>query len=423
MGESAQTFQLAKKLKAAWGSNIKIEYETSANPIVKDLLKTSSKAKTNNRGYPDLIASLNDHPSLLVLAECKRDLKDHAPSSDKLSRENPKRYACSGILHYLDRVCQAGYNKKNLIGIAYTSKKVDIYGLNVNFNTFGSETANIVYLGHNLKQALQDIYSPVALDSTAHALNYNQYQLYLINVRSFIRLNESASSFQRPINLSKVEEIVQYHQNQYQRTNQIDPLGIILLAQYQNKYYILDGQHRLTAYRKLCSHNQIVFKVAFQYKVYLSQQQMAHDYLIHNSLTQTSTLQEEMAKEMRDPPDNRHKTPTSHNLQAIVEAVGQVVNHYSQTYPQMFSSSRKCMKPHLNHQLMVETLETTIKDRQLWTNNTVDEIKTKLMAKLRKINTKIGKNPPKTTKRIINKAKKYKLYLGLHGRTGWITLL
>lgn len=66
-------------------------------------------------------------------------------------------------------------------------------------------------------------------------------------------------SFQRDIDTSRVEEIKIYLESHKQKTPGNEPiyrlLGLITIGHINNKYYCLDGQHRLSAYKDLLKHD------------------------------------------------------------------------------------------------------------------------------------------------------------------------
>ncbi|MFA5155041.1 MAG: N-6 DNA methylase [Patescibacteria group bacterium] len=95
-----------------------IEEQSSDNPKIKKLLSTASKAG-NGAGHPEFIMQFRNNPDLLILVECKADIKKHESSTLDQYRD----YAVDGALlysAYLSReydvlsIAVSGENKKEL---------------------------------------------------------------------------------------------------------------------------------------------------------------------------------------------------------------------------------------------------------------------------------------------------------------------
>lgn len=59
------------------------------------------------------------------------------------------------------------------------------------------------------------------------------------------------SSYNRPIDTQRIEEYKLAQIQYYNINKHLLPIGIIVLCKYNKKYYIIDGQHRLQAFKKL----------------------------------------------------------------------------------------------------------------------------------------------------------------------------
>lgn len=111
--------------------------KTPENKYIQDVLDSSSKSNTGNRGEPDLIY-LNENKKLLILLENKDSIKEHS-SNDGIS--NPVKYAVDGINHYLSFFVEKKLSIENkhlkdwkILGIAFSgdindeyNKKVDTF--------------------------------------------------------------------------------------------------------------------------------------------------------------------------------------------------------------------------------------------------------------------------------------------------------
>jgi len=64
--------------------------------IRKGLSKASKTGKGRAAGYPEFIVTAPDTPDMVVLIECKADVRNH----ESPNRDLPKDYAVDGVLHY-----------------------------------------------------------------------------------------------------------------------------------------------------------------------------------------------------------------------------------------------------------------------------------------------------------------------------------
>ena len=91
--------------------SIKFEEQRTTHKILKELLKTASKKGTGKRGLPEFIITFPSVMDLVIIIECKSDIKFH---KNKTQNVCPEKYAVDGVLHY------SNYLKKdfNVIAIA-----------------------------------------------------------------------------------------------------------------------------------------------------------------------------------------------------------------------------------------------------------------------------------------------------------------
>lgn len=76
-------------------SGITIEKQKSENKIIDKLLKHASK-QGNGIGKPEFIITFKDLPDLVIVIECKADIKKH----ESKNRDCPKDFAVDGVLLY-----------------------------------------------------------------------------------------------------------------------------------------------------------------------------------------------------------------------------------------------------------------------------------------------------------------------------------
>jgi type I restriction enzyme M protein len=76
-------------------NKINIEEQSSDNPKIDKLLKTASK-KGSGKGYPEFIISYKTNPDLLIVIECKADIRKH----ESKNRDKYSEFAVDGALLY-----------------------------------------------------------------------------------------------------------------------------------------------------------------------------------------------------------------------------------------------------------------------------------------------------------------------------------
>ncbi len=91
------------------GSNFSIDYQTTSDDTIKNLLKGASKTNRGGIGKPEHIIRELTHPDLVIITEGKKDSLKHQSENLNL----PIEYAVDGVLHYSN----------------YLSKDYDVYSI------------------------------------------------------------------------------------------------------------------------------------------------------------------------------------------------------------------------------------------------------------------------------------------------------
>jgi len=86
--------EILKANKATY-SSVTIEEQKSKNPRIEKLLQNASK-QGSGAGKPEFIITFNDIPDLVIVIECKADVKKH----ESQTKDNYKDYAVDGALLY-----------------------------------------------------------------------------------------------------------------------------------------------------------------------------------------------------------------------------------------------------------------------------------------------------------------------------------
>jgi len=94
-------------------SKITIEEQKSENKRIEKLLKHASK-QGQGSGNPEFIITFDEMPNLVIIIECKADVKKH----ESKNRDKPKDYAVDGVLLYSEYLAK----EFNVISIAVSGQ-------------------------------------------------------------------------------------------------------------------------------------------------------------------------------------------------------------------------------------------------------------------------------------------------------------
>ena len=92
---------------------VTIEAQQSKNPRITKLLNHASKSGSG-KGFPEFIVAFDEVPDLLIVVECKADIKKH----ESKNRNKPKDYAVDGVLLYSEYLAR----EFNVISIAVSGQ-------------------------------------------------------------------------------------------------------------------------------------------------------------------------------------------------------------------------------------------------------------------------------------------------------------
>ena len=73
-----------------------VEKQQSAVEDIRKALSKASKSGKSNAGYPEFIITAPEIPDMVVVVECKADVRKHR----SVNLDQPKDFAVDGVLHY-----------------------------------------------------------------------------------------------------------------------------------------------------------------------------------------------------------------------------------------------------------------------------------------------------------------------------------
>ncbi len=237
-----------------------ISREKPKGQYLSSLFATASKKDNGNIGRCDIILEEKaaKRNSVVILIECKNDPKKHGSPSEN-SPVAKKDKAVPGVVHYITKVWSSGNKSKGytLIGIGVsgigTQRKITVVGI-CNLQNVDAEPKikvlfeNINYLP-DYKHLLDELYSFKNIPDITYLQNYENDMIISVPFKIMHRLGFS-NAFQRHYSLSHKNDIVASLTKRRAEGKSPVLLGVIIVAVYEYKYYIVDGQHRFEAYKE-----------------------------------------------------------------------------------------------------------------------------------------------------------------------------
>ena len=205
-------------------------------------------------------------------------------------------------------------------------------------------------------------------------------------------------SIQRMTHKDKINEIYEYQKEYYIKNKCLNYLGVLNLnyCKEDNKFFLIDGQHRFYSLRKLYDNNINEF-IFIEILIVETLNDIKHNYDLINKNTPLPEFSYDISPE-------------------IYKNTLILFNNKYSDYMEIFSSSiRKCNRPKISRNKFEEALEYII--MKLNINNSID-----LFNRIEKINKKISKwnidNFPKMSQlknpnKLINTCKEWNFFLGL----------
>jgi 5-methylcytosine-specific restriction endonuclease McrA len=185
-------------------------------------------------------------------------------------------------------------------------------------------------------------------------LNCNENKVIKCKTSDVINWDVELPDIQRFRNDNKIEEIIKYQLNFYKTHSLWNILGVINIhfCEDNNKYYLIDGQHRYEAIKQLYekySHNISLYIELIKVKTY---DDLRDNYNLLNKNTKLPDLSENIDKSIPE------------------EAMSKLMNKYSN----MISDKSRSNRPHINFNFFQEALGILTEKLNLNKSNELLEI-------------------------------------------------
>jgi len=214
---------------------------------------------------------------------------------------------------------------------------------------------------------------------------------YLGSIRSdkLVAYNPQIPHIQRLCDESKVNDIVLYQSNIFKQNGICNFLGVINIhfCKETGEHYIIDGQHRYEAVKRICR-EVCNFQVAVEIVVVNSIEEVKENYKILNKNTTLPDFPDTIDKEIPE------KTAV----------------YFKERYPTIWSKSSRARRPHIFFDFFQEALGVLTEYLEITTSSELQRIVEDYNLKLSKWNPEQYPDSKTTS---VNKCKETGMYLGL----------
>lgn len=221
-------------------------------------------------------------------------------------------------------------------------------------------------------------------------IELNNKIIGIINNSKLVNDDINIPDIQRIVDDDNVDDIVNYQINYYKKYNKFNFIGLVNIHYLNNKYYLIDGQHRFKAIKQLFDLGH-KFNVAIEIININSINELKENYKIINKNTQLPEFSDEIDKSI---PEN-------------------VALYFKNKYPKMWSKTSCSRKPHIYFPFFQESLGFLTEKLKI---NCIDYLKN-IVEDYNNILSEwdIDKFPDnnKLSPKIFNKCKESGLFLGL----------
>lgn len=220
----------------------------------------------------------------------------------------------------------------------------------------------------------------------------NNTQIDSKTIKELIELNIIKPPIQRVIDNTKVEDIVKFQLNFFKENGffNFTASGPINIHYFQEKYYLVDGQHRLESLEKLYKHHSHNIEV---YVLIVNVTSIKQLELNYNMINKNTPL------------------PDFSCFSSIDKEIPETVAYYFQNeYPTIWSKSSRARRPHIYFNFFQESLAFICQHLNIKSSHQLQELVTSYNQKISSWDISSFKN---INDSVYRKAKDTGLYLGL----------
>jgi hypothetical protein len=216
-----------------------------------------------------------------------------------------------------------------------------------------------------------------------------------ISSANLIKSDICIPDIQRLENSETVQDIVNYQINHLRDHNQVNFIGVLNIHYIQDKdeYFLVDGQHRYAAIKKLHQLGHL-FHIVIELIKVSSMKELQHNYSLVNKNT----------------PLPQFPTSIDKNIPEVAAL------HFKTSYPTIWSKNSRARKPHIYWNFFQEALGRLTKELQIQSSkeliDTISDFNNQQKELIEKGITTFLSN--KVSDKVLSKCKTTGFYLGLN---------
>jgi len=88
--------------------------------------------------------------------------------------------------------------------------------------------------------------------------------IHVVEFRHFLNLNLQIPACQRQFTIERIDELFDNISNVFSKNKEVPFLGTLKIAKFENKLYIVDGQHRYFAYKRFFEKYNLPFRLGYE---------------------------------------------------------------------------------------------------------------------------------------------------------------
>ena len=177
--------------------------------------------------------------------------------------------------------------------------------------------------------------------SNMFKINKKNYRLLVNNKDLLAKYNKKifTADVQRPVDKDRIKEITKYQENYFKKNKCFNFLGSIVFCEYNNKYFLIDGQHRYESILKLTNKTHYPsFNICLEVLKVANEEEIEYYFNIVNKNIYVPELPKGLKKSI----------------------LINVNNHFLEKYKQFFKNSKKPRKPNIRKNTFLEEITRLI---------------------------------------------------------------
>jgi hypothetical protein len=373
---------------------------------------------------PDLFGYSKDKKTFLIVVIGDSN-KYH------FEHENGRRMH-KNILEKRSCICyNLKYHMKNFLkSIRSHKNKKNIFDIDlvIGFAISGDNFDKITTLTFNLKQTGFE-YIPRFIGDEIHNLDVikdrsislmslcdehisninNKGAIIKTNTKIISRMKFDDAIFQRALDVLHADEIRECYKKNILEREIVPITSSIIIGELEGNLYLIDGQHRISAFKKLSQEDKINFDITIYFYSYENYTDMLFDFNIHNSHRSLTEAEEQHAK-----------NPTS-QVKGYLVLSEEVMLYLTKLYPDAIRHKRN-YRGAMNHGEVKNRIQTALKNKEIVVNSSLEVIEIlKRKDKEIQINAKkaIYKSKPKHVNALEKSCEKLGCWLGFVNNMDW----